>query len=351
MMNEPTKPIPIATSVWLPFACPRCQSLFRSRSNRSGTASCPTCRAELIITPPADIAEYRELPSPTVAPVVKRRRSGESAAWNKPQQDRPSQQKKKRILMTVCGGLVALIALAVVAILLFIETNDTPITSAKTDQPPPLIQVNLDQLETAYEAALLFLNAPTLDELATFVREPETTMPLIREFYAEQPYVPYGGKEIHRAAPTETDSNFVSFSVLLNDYSVRPIAVEMTDDGPKIDWPSWIGYCEIPWEEFLEKKITTPTLVRVNATKVSYYNFAFSSDEEWVSFRLWHPSSDETTYGYAKTDAPFLFDLPRDQNSLNPMIIKASFPENATRNDQVIIHDLITRGWVLGIDR
>lgn len=52
-------------------------------------------------------------------------------------------------------------------------------------------------------------------------------------------------------------------------------------DGLKVDWESWVGWSEMPWDDFLKIKATEPKLVRVMLKWVDYYNFDFSDEKKW----------------------------------------------------------------------
>jgi len=92
----------------------------------------------------------------------------------------------------------------------------------------------------------------------------------------------------------QTSQGFVSILVTQADFLQKPIALELTDDGRAlVDWESWVGYCEEPWESFISNQTTQSTLVRVKALESSYYNFNFSDDSQWACFELQRGTDDQ----------------------------------------------------------
>jgi hypothetical protein len=332
-------------AVWLPFSCPSCRGLFRSLSDQEGVTQCPLCEAQLAIQVPNDVSAYR--PENPLHHRPEERLSGESADWGSHEKP-PKREKKKRFILVGCAVLTLAVFIALALLLLPSgepSTDTMASTPRESSSQQPLVEVSNDDLEAAFEVAERFLEASTIEDLAPLIRKPDSVMPKVREFYRDKEYTPPNFKNVDRASSAEALARFVSFPVIMPDYSTKPIAVEFTSEGPKIDWPSWVGYCEVPWQDFVARKVTTPTLVRVRVASMPYYNFDFSSEEDWRAFRLLHPDSDTPLYGYAASDASFLKKLPRT-NTSTTFTLKIHYPENPRTDDQVIISDFISEGWL-----
>lgn len=188
-----------------------------------------------------------------------------------------------------------------------------------------------------------------MEDLAPLIRDPERVMPLIRKYYQSKPYQANGAYSINANGIAEIAEKFTSFQIILKDYSQRPIAVEFTDNGPLVDWESWVAHCETPWEDFIKERVTEPTLVRVNMTKDSYYNFDFRDDSQWTCYRLERSSDESVIFGYLPADSPLKTEFPKSSSPLPAtFVITVRYPEEATTGDQVLITELIQSGWVLG---
>ena len=137
-------------------------------------------------------------------------------------------------------------------------------------------------------------------------------------------------------------------SVQLDDYSVKPIAMERTADGYLIDWESWVGWSELDWGDLFKTRPTQPVEVRVVCQKDSYYNRLFRDDGKWLAVKMEHPGSDRLLYGYIDSETTTLTSLMGDLKSGGqvPVTIKVRFPEGSVADNQVVIEEYIQHGWV-----
>ena len=68
--------------------------------------------------------------------------------------------------------------------------------------------------------------------------------------------------------------DFVALKFQLEDGERRMAAFEATSFGPKLDWESYVGYSEIPWEKFVSDRPDVLHRFRVNALRGDYFNFS-----------------------------------------------------------------------------
>ncbi|MGE9268036.1 MAG: hypothetical protein ACQKBY_08060, partial [Verrucomicrobiales bacterium] len=97
-----------------------------------------------------------------------------------------------------------------------------------------------------------------------------------------------------------------------------------------------------------EKKPQTDQLVRVTILLESYYNYDFSDDRQWVSFRLRFKDSFEDLWGYVKRGSPeeaAIIDQFKEQQE-KAMRLRIKYPENPRNDDQVLITEVVGDGWV-----
>ena len=369
-MNQPDlkKNDPLAK--WLPYMCPSCRGLFKVNSDHAGPAQCPLCEKTVHIPKQAIAARTtQEVAALEPAKRVKRRRSTSSSRekqlnWESEQNSshkHRKESKSKTPLLTAIAIFMALItgvgAFAIYQKFFNSADNLTAEQRAQKqsfyeqakDQPEsePAIEVPEIDAQVLEQATINFLEADTLDELALYIRNSETLMPLIREYYRETGYQPFPYHSVTEGASMQASQGFVSILVTQADFLQKPIALELTDDGRAlVDWESWVGYCEEPWESFISNQTTQSTLVRVKALESSYYNFNFSDDSQWACFELQRGTDDQILYGYCPKDAPYLTKLPSWTKEASAFVIKIKFPENPRTDNQVIITDAICSGWI-----
>ncbi|MFD2255965.1 hypothetical protein ACFSSA_04685 [Luteolibacter algae] len=190
-------------------------------------------------------------------------------------------------------------------------------------------------------------NAVTVEEILPLIFNAGNLEPKVREYYGDGEIEPEGLNKFNSGGNIAYDANFAAVSVLNKNYETRQIAFIDTEDGLKVDWESWVGWCEMPWEDFMEKRPTGPVLVRVQVKWVDYYNFEFADESQWRSYRLLSVDGETTLYGYVARNSPLDQRIrPSDASSVS-MILKIHFPEGAESGNQVLISDFVEDGWVM----
>lgn len=352
---ETTQSTPIE---WRPFACPSCQGLFRAPSQAETTVICPFCEDECLIPAPQQSEKRTRR--------VRRRKKGSSNktfSW----EDSEEVIEDKRRRHTRRFLRIMTFILSISAVVLIVEvvsskledkelqkavtllTQNLPEKSANGNTPEePLIEINLEQIEACKEVTQQFLEAPNIAALEPIIRDPERVFPLLVEYYANKPYQPESVQDTMDDGVSQTIGKFVSFSVILRDYSKQLIALEVTADGPKVDWESWVGYSEQTPNDLILTQPTHEVLLRTKISADSYYNFDFNDDQQWVSYRLHGENNQPSLQAYLDINSPLISNLPRIGDPPRAFIIKIKYPQKVRAPDQVILTEVISEGWVLG---
>ncbi|MCB1094316.1 MAG: IS1 family transposase [Verrucomicrobiae bacterium] len=151
---------------------------------------------------------------------------------------------------------------------------------------------------------------------------------------------------------------------------------------PKLDWESFVRYCDMEVADFLSEKPTEPKEFRVLAMIDDYFNYGFSDYFEYTCVQLFDPTESFMFYGYVRKDSSIgktireqvppkrmkIVDLnaegqrtPLDLNGLGEIqsdlpglrkpcsfvTIKARFPTPAQGDNQVEIVEFIRRSWYI----
>jgi len=222
--------------------------------------------------------------------------------------------------------------------------------STETDEAAAKMieQFETFDLEAVLKAVKGFLSSETIAERSQFSREGERVLPLMAKYY--------GGTEIEKEGFRKLDQTEISYRgqllssfVQIKDFSWSPIVIERTEKGYLIDWESWVGYGEMTLEQMMREKPTDPIQVRAFLTEVSYYNFGFSDDEKWASFRLAFFEEDQRLWAYVKRNTALeerLSSAAKDGAQV-PGVFLLKYPDRTRTNDQVILTEMLTSGWVL----
>lgn len=389
---------------WMPFQCPTCFALFRLQKVNTGRRGyCPQCHVVLTVpvfgkeNPPVQKKKKIASEAKTIA-VARVKDSEEVKSW----QDSPVQRKRRYIResdeeliweeakreegksyswMVACSCALMVAVLSAVGIFLvkngpIKKGTSTPTviggaasaaalekslqlpqnTSYLNEQGIDVIKRTVEEYEKfdvvkIENAVKGFLTSGSIQERLSFVRDPERVKPLMEKYYGNEEFEPEGFEELNRGEIRYRGDFFTSF-VRIGDFSSFPIAVERFEDGDnfsyRVDWESWVGYCEMSAEDLIRVKPTEPKLLRIILRQGSYYNYEYSDDQVWAAYRLGFRNSDRALLAYARRssqEGEILAELFRDSEELL-YTLKIRYPENARSSDQVEIVELLEQGWI-----
>lgn len=296
--------------------------------------------------------------------MVKKRRRGkkhgakEDQSWeSQPKLHRSSRREKRQMNLFLIGGaLLLVLVLGGVGIALKVRRDNS--RPAKEDVAvlpvAPIAKPERKDIEILTDAepqVRKFLEATTVSQLEPLVRNPAITKARIEKFYpGGKIEAPGLGKFNSNESPSRV-GNLMSVTVLTKDFTTRELAFFDTPEGIKIDWESWVGWSEMKWSEFRETKPETPQLFRVILSPVAYYNFGFTDDSKWQSYRLIAPDGDESIYGYVEKGSEIIEKLLPDPDvKKSPLTLLLRFPAKATTDNQVEIVGFVADGWVEGVE-
>ncbi|MGC6426100.1 MAG: hypothetical protein ACON5H_03780 [Akkermansiaceae bacterium] len=389
---------------WLPFQCPSCFGLFRARREEAGELGrCPGCSTRLLIPEPevmevssgtsqgeAEAAPIKEFAKAEIVEQVEEENSHED--WNSQSkrrkrfagekeesldwEDGDAIESKASIPWIFVISMAMLGALLVAGGYKFIESNeggDTPASNQvaqadflqsqteaqqkemvagaeeEDDQTRKMIE-SFERFDLAKIRGAIkgFLSATTVNDRLKYARVSEGIEEKMRSYYAGEAPEDEGFRSIDQTKVVYR-GNFASTFVRLEDFLDYPIVVErLGEDDYRIDWESWVGYCEKKVGEMIALKPTKPILVRAVATNEHYYNYSFSDDSKWLSLKLAFRDEDRTLWAYADRDSNVgkALKIYRREVQSRPLILRVKYPKNGRANDQVIIHEVISDGWV-----
>ncbi len=257
------------------------------------------------------------------------------------------------------GGGFVIAGLFAVGAMVFLAGKRTAVHPALTSPItaiPETTAPKLHKLEDRGEAALTtalkplavkFLEATTVAQWLSLVRNPEAVESKIRAFYPDGRIEPLGLGEFNMGDAMAVQDPWVTVTLRTGKQEARSMAFVMTPDGFKIDWESWAGWSEMTWDKFLETRPAVPQRFRVNVFPTDYYNFAFSDDLKWQSYRLESTDGEHSIYGYVEKGSELAKQIHLDKDAKQiPMILSLKFPEGGTSNGQVVIDKFIADGWV-----
>ncbi len=381
---------------WLGYSCPGCHTLFRVRVDSVGKrAECPRC-GDIVEIPdegatPApttrenEFREFDELAggkkeqpgapgSSRVRRKIKKKvrkkihdEDPKEPEWEKdrrPNHD-PRRTRRSLVLIAAAGLLIAIAA--IVALKLTTGTTEEPGATGgeKVEDPgvgrpenqdpeladPEIAKVEMQTAILDIKAAVEgFLGAKGVEEMMPYVRTLPGMETRIREYYQGHPHQPVAYRTISPKGKVMKSGELWAVDIVLQDFSIRPIALERMKERYLVDWESWIGYSEIPWDDFSRERPTEPKLFRILLTPVNYYNFEFSDEKKWKCFRIESPDKGHMFYGYVprySTVDKKLTPLNGKRGDPKTFLVKLRYPDHAKSPQQVLISEVLGSGWVI----
>jgi len=254
----------------------------------------------------------------------------------------------------LAGGGMLFVSIVVLVLTVLRGDNNTPPTpQPAVRQPAPTADTAAEMSDATFLAAAeplaqRFLSATSTTELLPMILHPQITEPRLRESHPDGK-VPAPGMAVFNATNEVSRKNStLSVQILTDELDTKQLTFFTTPDGLKIDWESWVGWSEMPWDEFLATKPTVAKLFRVQLSQVDYYNFAFADERKWQSYLLESPDGQHIIYGYVERNSRLDNQLrPPPDASRTPVTVTLSFPPNATTRNQVLVGKLLADGWTL----
>ncbi|MBK1828325.1 hypothetical protein [Haloferula rosea] len=265
------------------------------------------------------------------------------------------------LVRIIMAGATTIIVVLLAGLLWPKGGNDTDDSDSTSVLPPELIDLPDREPESIVNTVLSsdlvrkqlepvireFLESPTMEEAASHTRRPTRTLQRMKKLHGDGYYSP-GFRQIKWNVPMERDGEWAMLSVEDSQFRTLPIALVREDGRWQIDWESWAGWSEVDLTTLRKEKPTEPVTVRVTVDPIDYYNFSFSDESKWSSYRLSDPEKIEAVYGYAPSLGEI--DLRLKPNSGEKDLrftLSVRYPDDATSDNQLIIDRILARGWVI----
>lgn len=222
-------------------------------------------------------------------------------------------------------------------------------------EPVPIPgEVAPERMAQAMETLQKYFEAASWEGKLPYVANPDWVKPSMMEYYRthttpeEEPSRP----------PNIGHFKLNNAEVLLFSYpneriaGVVDLAMVAPLDGGKflVDWESFAGAGDLPWQEFKKQRATSPKRFRLYARKDDYYNYEFTDQAKLLSVHLSSPDGLNFIFGYCERDSAvgrtLAGLLERGGNRL-PLTLRLAFPENAQSDHCVKIVGVVANRWLV----
>ncbi len=204
--------------------------------------------------------------------------------------------------------------------------------------------------EVPVQVADHFVNASSLRDRLKWVRNPESVREALREYYETGPGATEKVKEVKPMSSLVSGTvTYDRFMVCMESGLDRILGVILTQEGAKVDFLSYIGWCSVPWKNLLKGEAATVGEARVTVSAGNYYVGPFQDDATWKHYVASVAGEDESLDLYVQRssrDDVILTSL----TSFSPAKVTVSLarPEGAARKPNYQITRLLAAEWVVG---
>ena len=171
---------------------------------------------------------------------------------------------------------------------------------------------NLLELEDTKEVLQGFIEADTIAERLKWVRDSERVHPLMIAHYERQDngdYLPAIEQVTWSVSGMVDDRKFTKLSVRFKDDELRAAVFEIGENGPKLDWESFVFFADPPISEFVSTQPSEPAVYRVTCSKGDYYNPPYDDEAKYLCFDVVAPNGIAQCFAYTTIDSEVVMEL------------------------------------------
>jgi hypothetical protein len=207
--------------------------------------------------------------------------------------------------------------------------------------------------EAQLKAVNAFLDAANVNERVNCVLNRKTAEPRMRLYYQKHPDGPIPHETVEKLGADSQDNAVLNFEVIQQDGARRRLIVRKSiKKGYLVDWPSFVIYSDMDWDDFLAARPQQPKLFRVMAGLGDVYRNSFIDPAKLICLRLVNPLDPHAPplYAYAPRTTSvghtLEFVMRRAAGSMVPVIVRLKYPDSGGDPNQVWVDDFVSEGWM-----
>ncbi len=227
--------------------------------------------------------------------------------------------------------------------------------NSQEETPPIDVRLTEEWRAKATAVAHKVMAAQTVNELLPLLFHPEVGDDAIRLYYETEEKLPLGNdlQEDYFIPPGTNVENAVAFFFTDTAQRQRAFVIVEKPAGLMIDWPSLVGFGEMPVKQYIKTMPSEVVVLRARARIGHYYNNYFSDSSKWLSIRLSDVTDENIFHGYVDRALPVAtfmessFPNPQADKSFpdKPVIVVLKQPAGNFHSDQTQITGLLETTW------
>jgi hypothetical protein len=238
--------------------------------------------------------------------------------------------------------------------LVFKPTGKSDYTTSTGTVPPatPATKTSTLEIGLSIEALRKFLAAPDWKERKAWSRPFSDLEEQMKAFYADHADGPQLVENI--VEDQSAEGGYYEHVVVLEGGGRRKAHVQITSNGPRVDWAAFVGASEISWAQLMEKRPGAPVLLRVNVTDAFYYENEFGNPGLLKCLKLSSAADPAATAIHAYCDRSTelaqkleFWQRQHGKDTTFPLTVRVKYPLNSASPTQVWLTDIVAEGWLL----
>ncbi len=209
-------------------------------------------------------------------------------------------------------------------------------------------------IDTIHLTTKQLFDSTTIDSLLKFVRQPDRVRPLMEIYYASRPIAASRLHEFQMLQPLTLGNhgNYWMAAVELDNKEKRNVLLEILPSGEaRIDWETLVCYQPMKWDDFATKKPRgKPMDFRVYVEQDNFFSHEFADSNIWNCFRLTALDSEETLFGYIKSESALsreiIEQLQHNGSRRASMVLRLVIPEAMQSHSGVLVEKLMSPRWL-----
>lgn len=344
------------------FLCPECRLLVSAPTEHLGaTLSCPCCHTKLKIPRLEDSVLQLGASARSTQGVSFRADSAKknNASWheNVPLEYQAEHSSGLPWHMLVPAALLGIILFAGMVHLLF-QTEERPVTtleiigtqvlSTEAGSATDRSDSNIEEIAKVKDYLNALSGCATVDELEPLLRPVDRLHEKLSSFYSVNTLSFKKIRSVEDLFPVpDVDGGYLCSFTYVDGNARRGVLIENKGQ-IQLDWESFVGYSDVPWDQLKSILPREPVTVRVIRSVAEYYNHGFNS-ETYQCFELTRNDSNTRFYAYARRDGVVLNQLlPLGVSPIgSEMTIKVCYPEDVVDDNLLIINSVESGSWIV----
>ena len=233
--------------------------------------------------------------------------------------------------------------------------NDSQLPS----RAPALVAFDAEQqlVEEATQVLKSYLATEDIVEKFKFTRDSEDRIRDMERYLGDRPEeqgIKVLGDALAVQQFTRQKKDYLGLVFEFDDVSRRGVVFELTDNGPKLDWRSFVGYSDMSVDEFLAVQPLEPMLMRVVLSEDDYYNFKYSNPKEWVCVKVENASRDRSFWAYCRRNSATHLALVAGEKELAnkrigifEAVVQVRFEEEGRDRKQALLEEFVAAGHLV----